>query len=68
MQKVIRTGHSLALTIPSSFAKALAVRRGDLVAVERRVDRGTLTFHFKGAQQLAISENVFRPPKRRKSS
>lgn len=60
MQKVIRTGHSLALTIPAKFARALAVRKGDQVRVEKRVDRGTLTYIFSGVQQLSISDKIFR--------
>lgn len=60
MQKVIRTGHSLALTIPTKFAKALAVRKGDEVRVEKRVDRGTLTYFFAGVVQLPISDKIFR--------
>lgn len=63
-QRVIKTGNSLAVTIPSKFAKDLAIRRGDMVKVERRPDKGMLVFHFQGVQQLIISESVFRSPKK----
>ena len=58
MQRVIKTGNSLAVTIPSKFAKDLAIKRGDEVRVDRRPDKAMLTFYFHGVQQLAIS-NVF---------
>ncbi|MBI4099660.1 hypothetical protein HY440_01510 [Candidatus Microgenomates bacterium] len=60
MQKVIKTGHSLALTIPTKFAKALAVKKGDQVKVEKRIDKGSLTYFFAGIQQLPISDTIFR--------
>ncbi len=64
MQKVIRTGNSLAVTIPVKFAKDLSVKRGDDVRVEKRLDRGTLTIYFQGIQQLPISQNIFSPQKK----
>lgn len=67
IQRVIKTGNSLAVTIPSKFAKDLGIMRGDEVAVDKRQDRGMLTFHFRGVQQLAISDSVFRPTKKTKS-
>lgn len=44
----------------------MAIKKGDQVKVEKRPDRGTLTYFFQGAHQLAISESVFRPTKRSK--
>ncbi len=64
VQKVIKTGNSLAVTIPNKFVKVMAIKRGDQVKVEKRPDRGTLTYFFQGSHQLAISESVFRPTKR----
>ncbi len=54
MQKVIKTGHSLALTIPTKFAKIMAVKKGDSVKVDKRPDRGTLTFYFQGPHQIPL--------------
>lgn len=58
-QRVLKTGNSLAVTIPSKFVKALGVRRGDEVKIEKRIDKGSLTLHFKGVQQLPITEDIF---------
>lgn len=59
LQKVIRSGHSLAVTLPSKFVRSLGVKKGDSVKVERRLDRGLLILHFHGAQQLLINQEVF---------
>lgn len=59
-QKVIRCGHSLAVTIPNKFATVIGVKPGDTVRVEKRPERSALTIHFRGAQQLAIAQNIFR--------
>lgn len=63
MQKVIRCGHSLAVTIPNKFVKIIGVKAGDTVRVEKRPEKAALTIHFKGAQQLAITQNIFRSQK-----
>lgn len=57
-QRIIQSGHSLAVTIPNSFVKTVGVRKGDEVRVEKRVSRGSLTLYFKGAQQLSLTEKV----------
>lgn len=56
-QKIIKSGHSLAVTLPSQFVKSLGVKKGDDVRVERRIDRGQLILRFKGAQQLRLNES-----------
>ena len=58
MQKVMKTGNSLAVTIPTKFAKIMGVKRGDQIKVEKRPDKGTLTFYFQGPQQIPIKFNV----------
>ena len=58
-QRILKTGNSLAVTIPSKFVKALGIKRGDEVKIERRIDKGSLTLHFRGAQQLPIAEDIF---------
>ena len=62
-QRVIRTGNSLAVTVPKKFARDLGIKKGDQVRVEKRPDRATLLLHFKGIQQLIISNSVFRSAK-----
>lgn len=46
-QKVLRTGHSLAVVIPSQFVRDLAIKSGDMVHVlpDRRKGKITYTFH-----------------------
>lgn len=64
MQKVFKTGNSLAVTVPVKFAKDLGVRQGDAIKVEVRQDKGTLTYHFQGVQQLPISQGLFKREKK----
>ena len=63
MQKVIRCGHSLAVTIPNKFVKVIGVKPGDEVRVEKRPDKAALTIHFQGVRQLAITQTIFRTKK-----
>ncbi len=53
-QKVIKTGNSLAVTIPSQFAKILGVRPGLLVDSHPDVAAGVLTLVFPGSAQLPL--------------
>ncbi len=53
-QKVIRTGNSLAVTIPAEFVKSVGVRASDNVKVELKKDKGVITYHFLGAKQLPL--------------
>lgn len=64
-QKVIRTGNSVAVTIPSDFVKDLGIRVGDPVKVKLEKDKGRITFSFAGAKQLPLAES-FLHQKRRK--
>jgi len=59
-QKVIRTGNSLAVTIPSEFAKSVGIRPADVVKVQTEPDKGRITYHFSGAKQLPLSENFLK--------
>ncbi len=59
-QKVIRTGNSLAVTIPSDFVKSVGVRPSDQVRVEIEQAKGEITYHFSGAKQLPLSENFLK--------
>lgn len=66
-QKVIKTGNSAAVTIPSFFVKNLGIRIGDQVRVALDEDKGKITYLFSGARQLPLSESFLRrrPPKRK---
>jgi len=53
-QKVLRTGNSLAVTIPSRFAKIMGVKPGDLVRVKAELRKSMLTLTFSGSGQLSL--------------
>ncbi|MBM3209481.1 AbrB/MazE/SpoVT family DNA-binding domain-containing protein [Candidatus Shapirobacteria bacterium] len=55
-KKVIRTGNSLAVTVPAQFAAGLGVRAGDFVKVRAREDKGEIVYSFSGAKQLSLPE------------
>ncbi len=63
-QTVFKTGNSLAVTVPSDFAKSLGIRPGDLVKVNCEDDKGKLTFVFSGAKQLPLSETFLKRKKK----
>lgn len=60
MSRVIKSGNSLAITIPKKFVEAVGVKKGDVVKVEKRIDKSTLIIHFSGAQQLILSKTIHR--------
>jgi antitoxin component of MazEF toxin-antitoxin module len=53
-QKVIKTGNSLAVTIPSDFVKSAGIRAGDEVKLLVKIDQGQLIYNFSGAKQLSL--------------
>jgi len=63
-QKVIKTGNSAALTIPSEFVKDLGIKIGDPVKTKMEKDKGRITYIFSGIKQLPLSENFLHPRKR----
>lgn len=56
-QKVIKTGNSLAVTIPADFVKMVGIRSGDEVKTALKPDKGEAVFIFSGAKQLPLAEN-----------
>lgn len=54
LQKVIKTGNSLALTVPSDFAKALGIKAGQEVKTQFNISSGILKYSFPGASQLPL--------------
>lgn len=62
-QKVIRTGNSLAVTVPVDFSKMVGIKAGDSVKSILKPDKGTLIFIFAGAKQLPLSENFLKKNK-----
>jgi len=63
-QTIFKTGNSLAVTVPSEFAKSLGLRPGDKVKVKIEEDKGKATYFFSGAKQLLLSENFLNSKKR----
>lgn len=59
-QKIIRTGNSLAVTVPSEFVKSMGIKAGDEVRSEVKFDKGEITYFFSGAKQLPLSENFLK--------
>lgn len=64
-QKVIKTGNSLAVTIPADFVKMVGIRSGDQVRTELKPDKGIAIFSFMGAKQLPLSENFLKKGRRK---
>lgn len=55
-RKVIKTGNSFALTVPSKSIKEFDVKEGDIVQVKVNRSRGTITYYFSGhPKQLSLS-------------
>lgn len=53
-QKVFRTGHSLAVVVPSKFVKDIALKAGDEVTVHTDEQSGTVTYIFPNITQLSL--------------
>jgi len=63
-QKIIKTGNSLAVTIPSDFVKNVGVKAGQFVQVKIEPETGQVIYTFSGSRQLALTNNF---TKRRKA-
>jgi len=53
-QKVIKTGNSLAITIPAGFARILGIKNGQTVQVEKNIEEGKICFQFQANKQLPL--------------
>ncbi|MFA6602267.1 MAG: hypothetical protein WCT01_00545 [Candidatus Shapirobacteria bacterium] len=54
-RKVIRTGNSLAVTVPSRAIKDFDIHEGDLAGYKVNRTRCTITFYFSGhPRQLSL--------------
>ena len=63
-QKIIKTGNSLAVTIPSGFAKSVGVKPGQEVEVKVELESGKIICTFSGAKQLTLSKSFLKRKKR----
>lgn len=57
-QKIIKSGNSLALTLPSSLVKSLCLRPGDTVKVEIPLDQTHITYRFDSPRQLGLTPRL----------
>ncbi|HUW24400.1 MAG TPA: AbrB/MazE/SpoVT family DNA-binding domain-containing protein [Patescibacteria group bacterium] len=65
-QKVIKTGNSLAVTIPWEFVDLVGIRPGDEVELEIKTEKGEITYLFSGMKQLPLSENFLKTRRKAK--
>jgi len=65
-QKIIKTGNSLAVTIPSKFVRSVGIKAGQEVKVRPEPETGRVICTFSGAKQLALANSLLK--KKRKSS
>ena len=63
-QKIIKTGNSLALTIPAEFVKSIGIKAGDDVKVTLEPEKGRIICSFSGAKQLPLSQNFVKKRKK----
>jgi antitoxin component of MazEF toxin-antitoxin module len=54
IQKVIKAGNSLAVTLPSQFVKTVGILSGDDVKVLLKPENGKIVYTFKGTKQLSL--------------
>ncbi len=59
-QKIIRTGNSLAVTIPSQFVNSVGVKAGQEVQVRVEPETGRVIYTFSGTKQLALSKTFIK--------
>ncbi|MBM3205571.1 hypothetical protein FJZ41_01820 [Candidatus Shapirobacteria bacterium] len=65
-QKIIKTGHSLAVTVPSFFVRLLGIRPGQDVEVAVEQETGQVICTFSGSKQLPLSQNFIKSRKTKK--
>lgn len=66
-QKIIKTGNSLAVTVPAPFVHSVGIKAGQEVEVKVEPETGQVVYTFSGAKQLLLAQNFIKK-KRRKSS
>lgn len=60
LQKVIRTGNSLAITIPAKFVKQVGIKAGDRVNSESSPESGVVEYTFLDMRQLPLSQRLLK--------
>lgn len=59
-QKIIKTGNSLAVTIPSDFVKTVGIRAGQEAEVKTDPGTGQVVCTFSGAKQLPLAQGFIK--------
>ncbi len=59
-QKIIRTGNSLAVTVPSDFAKSVGIKAGEEVKVRISPEKAEVTYIFSGLKQLPLAKGLIK--------
>lgn len=54
-QKIIKTGNSLAVTIPSDFVKTVGIKPSQEVKVKVELETGQIIYTFSGTKQLPLT-------------
>lgn len=62
-QKVMKVGNSLAVTVPSAFAKSAGILAGSQVKVIVRAQTGKIVYQFDNSYQLPL-ENFWQHDKK----
>lgn len=64
-QKIIKTGNSLAVTIPAQFVQSVGVKAGQEVKVKLEPETGRVIYIFSGTKQLPLSQNFIKKRKKK---
>ena len=65
-QKIIRTGNSLAVTIPFQFVQAVGIKAGQQVKVKIEPETGQVVYTFSGTKQLPLARNFLKKKRKKK--
>lgn len=65
-QKIIKTGNSLAVTIPAPFVHGVGVKAGQEVEVRVEPETGQVVYTFSGTKQLPLSKNLVKKRRRKR--
>jgi len=63
-QKIIRSGNSLAVTIPADFVHTVGIKSGDQVEVEVAPETGCVVYCFSGTKQLPLAKSFIKKRRR----
>lgn len=60
IQKIFRTGNSLAVTIPAKLVKKVGLRPGDRVESQIKAERGVVEYTLLDMRQLPLSKSFLK--------